>query len=265
MNAIEYNGVYAKNYDALTGGETGAGPTVDMLCQVFEGAQNLLEIGVGTGRVALPLARRGFQVSGTEISPHMVERLNAKLQADSEAASRVHTRLIDLSEEQNAADLYDLRSDGAYVSLGSMCCISDDDDLLMMLRQVRTLVPEGGRLAIEAYSPLYFRTHVPDNGLTTMLPLDQGGQARTVTNLVDGGRAAELRTTITHGAEASKAGTMTEKVTLRGPQEYSALLKRAGWNVLVWDEEDGERGLYWILADAAAASGPDERGTWTSL
>jgi SAM-dependent methyltransferase len=37
-----------------------------------------LEFAIGTGRIALPLAARGVQVDGIELSPHMVERLRAK-------------------------------------------------------------------------------------------------------------------------------------------------------------------------------------------
>lgn len=40
---------------------------------------DLLEIGVGTGRIALPLLRQGINVTGVDISPLMVERLHMKL------------------------------------------------------------------------------------------------------------------------------------------------------------------------------------------
>jgi SAM-dependent methyltransferase len=37
-----------------------------------------LEFAIGTGRIALPLAARGIQVDGIELSSHMVEKLRAK-------------------------------------------------------------------------------------------------------------------------------------------------------------------------------------------
>lgn len=37
-----------------------------------------LEFAIGTGRIALPLAAKGIQVDGIELSPPMVERLRAK-------------------------------------------------------------------------------------------------------------------------------------------------------------------------------------------
>ena len=41
-----------------------------------------LELGIGTGRVALPLSQRGVRVHGIELSPAMVARLQAKAGAD---------------------------------------------------------------------------------------------------------------------------------------------------------------------------------------
>ena len=51
--------------------------TVDVLVRLA-GDGSALELGVGTGRVALPLAARGVQVSGIELSPAMAARLRAK-------------------------------------------------------------------------------------------------------------------------------------------------------------------------------------------
>lgn len=42
------------------------------------GAGTALELGIGTGRVALPLRQRGVEVSGIDVSPSMIARLRAK-------------------------------------------------------------------------------------------------------------------------------------------------------------------------------------------
>jgi len=42
------------------------------------GSGRALELGIGTGRIALPLARRGVQVHGIDLSRAMIERLRAK-------------------------------------------------------------------------------------------------------------------------------------------------------------------------------------------
>ena len=43
------------------------------------GAGRLLEVGIGTGRISLPLMTRGLPVSGVDISAGMIARLRAKL------------------------------------------------------------------------------------------------------------------------------------------------------------------------------------------
>ncbi len=52
-------------------------PAVDFLAELA-GDGRALELGIGTGRVALPLAARGIAVHGIELSRTMVERLRAK-------------------------------------------------------------------------------------------------------------------------------------------------------------------------------------------
>jgi SAM-dependent methyltransferase len=53
------------------------GPTVDFLA-TLAGDGVALELGIGTGRVALPLAQRGVTVHGIDLSEAMVARLREK-------------------------------------------------------------------------------------------------------------------------------------------------------------------------------------------
>jgi Methyltransferase domain len=52
-------------------------PVVDLLAGLAGGGA-ALELGIGTGRIALPLAARGVPVSGIDLSEAMVARLRAK-------------------------------------------------------------------------------------------------------------------------------------------------------------------------------------------
>jgi SAM-dependent methyltransferase len=52
-------------------------PIVDFLVEIA-GSGRALELGIGTGRIALPLAQRGVPVHGIELSKAMVARLRAK-------------------------------------------------------------------------------------------------------------------------------------------------------------------------------------------
>ena len=54
------------------------GPTVDRLAELA-GDGRALELAIGTGRVAVPLAGRGTPVAGIELSRPMLERLRGKV------------------------------------------------------------------------------------------------------------------------------------------------------------------------------------------
>jgi hypothetical protein len=70
----------AEGYDdlAVRGDETA---TVAFLEQLARGGP-ALELAIGTGRIALPLAVRGIRVDGIDFSPAMVAKLQAKPGAD---------------------------------------------------------------------------------------------------------------------------------------------------------------------------------------
>jgi SAM-dependent methyltransferase len=71
LNADDYD----SDWDAPTEAETLR--TVAVLAELAGGGP-VLELAVGTGRLALPLAARGLKVAGVEASPEMVAQLRAK-------------------------------------------------------------------------------------------------------------------------------------------------------------------------------------------
>jgi SAM-dependent methyltransferase len=81
MNLPDYfAGPVAERYDA-TLGDRGDPAVVEATVDVLAGLAGTgpaLELGIGTGRVALPLARRGVPVHGIDLSPDMVAQLRAK-------------------------------------------------------------------------------------------------------------------------------------------------------------------------------------------
>ena len=68
--------LYATDYDG-TDNNPDPGPAVDFLAELA-GAGPALELAIGTGRVAVPLAARGVAVEGIEASPEMVAHLRAR-------------------------------------------------------------------------------------------------------------------------------------------------------------------------------------------
>jgi SAM-dependent methyltransferase len=70
----------AARYDESAEVKSDAGEVeavVDLLAELA-GNGRALELGIGTGRIALPLARRGVRVHGIDLSKAMVARLRAK-------------------------------------------------------------------------------------------------------------------------------------------------------------------------------------------
>lgn len=72
-----YGASIADEYDALYEGVLDTDVAVACLADLARGGP-VLELGIGTGRLALPLVALGLRVHGVEASPVMVERLRAK-------------------------------------------------------------------------------------------------------------------------------------------------------------------------------------------
>jgi SAM-dependent methyltransferase len=70
-----FAGEVAERYDESTAGMP-VEPVVDFLAPLAGGGA--LELAIGTGRIAVPLAERGVQVAGVDFSPDMVAQLREK-------------------------------------------------------------------------------------------------------------------------------------------------------------------------------------------
>ena len=73
-----FAGEIAERYDESTAGMP-VEPVVDFLLPLAAGGA--LELAIGTGRVAVPLAERGVPVAGIELSPDMASQLRRKTEA----------------------------------------------------------------------------------------------------------------------------------------------------------------------------------------
>jgi SAM-dependent methyltransferase len=70
-----FAGEVAERYDESTAGKP-AQPVVDFLLPFAAGGA--LELAIGTGRIAVPLAERSVRVAGIDLSPDMVAQLRVK-------------------------------------------------------------------------------------------------------------------------------------------------------------------------------------------
>jgi ubiquinone/menaquinone biosynthesis C-methylase UbiE len=103
----------------------------------------VLDIGCGTGTLALVCARRGAQVTGIDVSPLMLDIARQKVR---QAGLEDNVTLIEMS----AIDLDERFEAGSFDSIMSSLTFSElsDDELRFVLRQCHRLLKDGGRLII---------------------------------------------------------------------------------------------------------------------
>jgi SAM-dependent methyltransferase len=91
-------GLSAAYYDLLTEADTSLKGDVDAYADLAPAGGSVLELGVGTGRVAFALAERGMRVTGVDLAPAMLDQARAKRDAlPAEVAARVTLRLGDMT------------------------------------------------------------------------------------------------------------------------------------------------------------------------
>ena len=64
-----YGDAFADVYDDWYGGVTDVESTVQLVADLAAPGGRVLELGVGTGRLAVPIAARGFDVHGVDAEP----------------------------------------------------------------------------------------------------------------------------------------------------------------------------------------------------
>ena len=107
------------------------------------GSGPVLELGIGTGRIALPLAARGLAVHGIDASEAMVKRLRTKPGGD-----RIPVAM------GNFADVaLEGRFSLIYVAFNSFFGLLSQDDQVRCFARVAERLTEQGVFVIEAFVP----------------------------------------------------------------------------------------------------------------
>lgn len=79
FDAGTYGRGFADVYDLWYPSDDDTLAAVDYLAALGEPESTVLELGIGTGRLAIPLATAGYSVAGIDSSPEMLDILNSKL------------------------------------------------------------------------------------------------------------------------------------------------------------------------------------------
>ena len=103
----------------------------------------VLELGIGTGRIALPLQQRGLQVDGIDASEAMLEKLREK-----PGGERISTTLGDFADVASEND-YAL----VFVAANTFFGVLTQEDQVRCFQNVEARLLEGGVFVIEAFVP----------------------------------------------------------------------------------------------------------------
>jgi len=117
-------------------------PVVDFLAGLAGGGR-ALELGIGTGRIAVPLAGRGVEVHGIDLSEAMVARLRAKPGAEA----------IGVTVGDFATTRVDGRFALAYLVFNTIGNLTTQDEQVACFENVAAHLEPGGCFVIETGVP----------------------------------------------------------------------------------------------------------------
>jgi SAM-dependent methyltransferase len=137
-----YGDRIAAVYDSLYEEQLDTDAAVDALARLA-GRGPVLELAIGTGRLALPLAQRGIDVRGIDASEEMVARLRQKPGGEDIPITM--------------GDFADVGVDGTfsliYLAFNTIFALLTQDDQVRCFRNAADRLAEGGRFVVEAFVP----------------------------------------------------------------------------------------------------------------
>ena len=135
----------AERYDDTSAemfGPSKVEPVVDFLVELATDG-SALELGIGTGRIALPLAQRGIRVHGIDLSEAMVAKLRAK-----PGASDIGVTVGDF-----ATTTVEKRFSVAYLVFNTIMNLTTQDEQVACFQNVAAHLEPGGCFVIEVMVP----------------------------------------------------------------------------------------------------------------
>jgi len=127
----------------------------DKLTSLFPEGASLLDIGCGTGNMTLPLARRGYDMIGVDLSCDM-------LAVAREKAMEAGLDILFLQQNMTCLDLYGT-VDGVICALDGINYLLSEDELYACFSSVYKFLNPDGRFVFDVNTPYKFRHIYGDN------------------------------------------------------------------------------------------------------
>jgi len=183
------------------------------LLATLAGEGPVLELGIGTGRIALPLRRRGVAVQGVDASPAMIAKLRAKPGGDA----------IPVTVGGFADFSVDGRFALAFIAFNTFFALLTQPEQIRCMETVARHLAPGGRFVIEAFVPDLARFV---SSQTVRVVGMESSEVRIDASLLD---VAQQRITSQH-IVLTEHGTRLYPVTLRyvWPSEMDLMAHIAG-------------------------------------
>lgn len=138
--AATYGEHLAEVYDQWFGSYDEA--AIDLLAELARG-ERALELGVGTGRMALPLAARGVEVHGIDAAPAMVAKLRARPGGDSIAVTMGNFADVGVEGEFPLV----------FIVFNTFFALLTQEEQARCFRNVAAHLCEGGTFLLEVFVP----------------------------------------------------------------------------------------------------------------
>lgn len=219
-----YGDTHAQVYDRIYGTRFAPDAAVSTLSAAAGDGGRLLELGLGTGRLAIPLAARGVQVDGIEASSAMIERLRTQPGGD-----RIGVFQTDLAGFQLPRRDYDV----AVCAVSTLFMLADLRAQQRCLTSAAHHLRPGGQLFIEAFRPDASRFDASGHRVETRP--SSTGDMHVVRSRHDAGQHV---IDVSHELSGPD-GAETYQVRLRylEPDQIDNLARQAGLTQLVrWDD-----------------------------
>ncbi len=117
----------------------------EFMHQVFrtsgEEIHDIIDIACGTGRHAIEMAKKGYQVTGIDISNHMLEAARRKAQEE-----QVSIQFLQI--DMKALDFMD-GFDAAYILFNTATLLIDNEDLIQFMNGIHAALKSRGLLVVE--------------------------------------------------------------------------------------------------------------------
>ncbi len=143
-DTLSYGARLAEDYDSIYGEVFDTEGAIDFVSAMAPRGR-VLELGVGTGRIALPLAARGLEVWGVDTSPEMLEKLKLKRDGD---------RVTTVCGDFGTVDATDAGSfDLVLLLVNTLFAMPTQEHQVACFANAARHLSPGGRFVVEAWVP----------------------------------------------------------------------------------------------------------------